>query len=135
MPVSLLTTPEVLNKIKNRFYSISFRGCVIFYPACPGIDGSVSSGISGSTQMIAANYTEFRTGLKNYLDNVENNNETLIIKRGSGKGTVLISLNEYNSIMETLHLLSSKKNAKRLFESIEQMETGKRVKHTRKLIR
>jgi antitoxin YefM len=80
--------------------------------------------------MIAANYTEFRTGLKNYLDNVENNNETLIIKRGSGKGTVLISLDEYNSIMETLHLLSSKKNAKRLFESIEQMTTGKRVKHS-----
>jgi antitoxin YefM len=77
--------------------------------------------------MIAANYTEFRTGLKNYLDNVENNNETLIIKRGSGKGTVLISLDEYNSIMETLHLLSSKKNAKRLFESIGQMKTGKKI--------
>ena len=80
--------------------------------------------------MIAANYTEFRTGLKNYLDNVENNNETLIIKRGSGKGTVLISLDEYNSIMETLHLLSSKNNAKRLFESIEQMKTGKKAKHS-----
>ena len=80
--------------------------------------------------MIAANYSEFRAGLKTYLDNVENNNETLIIKRGSGKGTVLISLDEYNSIMETLHLLSSKKNAKRLFESIEQMKTGKRAKHS-----
>jgi antitoxin YefM len=80
--------------------------------------------------MIAANYTEFRTGLKNYLDDVENNNETLIIKRGSGKGTVMISLDEYNSIMETLHILSSKKNAKRLFESIEQMNTGKKVKHS-----
>jgi antitoxin YefM len=82
--------------------------------------------------MIAANYTEFRTGLKNFLDNVEFNNETLIIKRGSGKGTVLISLDEYNSIMETLHLLSSKKNAKRLFESIDQMKTGKKAQ--RKLI-
>jgi antitoxin YefM len=79
--------------------------------------------------MIAANYSEFRNELKNYLDNVEFNNETLIIKRGSGKGTVLISLDEYNSIMETLHLLSSKKNAKRLFESIEQMKTGKRARH------
>jgi antitoxin YefM len=79
--------------------------------------------------MIAANYTEFRTGLKNYLDNVEFNNETLIIKRGSGKGTVLLSLDEYNSIMETLHLLSSKRNAKRLFESIDQIKTGKRVQH------
>jgi antitoxin YefM len=79
--------------------------------------------------MIAANYTEFRTGLKNYLDNVEFNNEILIIKRGSGKGTVLLSLEEYNSIMETLHLLSSKKNAKRLFESIDQIKTGKKVQH------
>ena len=79
--------------------------------------------------MIVANYSEFRNELKNYLDNVEFNNETLIIKRGSGKGTVLISLDEYNSIMETLHLLSSKKNAKRLFESIEQMKTGKRAQH------
>ena len=79
--------------------------------------------------MIAANYTEFRNELKNYLDNVEFNNETLIIKRGSGKGTVLISLDEYNSIMETLHLLSSKKNAKRLFESIDQMKTGKKGQH------
>jgi antitoxin YefM len=80
--------------------------------------------------MIAANYTEFRTGLKNYLDDVENNNETLIIKRGSGKGTVMISLDEYNSIMETLHLFSSKKNAKRLFESIDQMKSGNKDKHS-----
>jgi antitoxin YefM len=78
--------------------------------------------------MIAANYTEFRTRLKNYLDAVENNNETLIIKRGSGTGTVMISLNEYNSIMETVHLLSTEANAKRLRESIKQMKEGQLVK-------
>jgi antitoxin YefM len=77
--------------------------------------------------MIAANYTEFRTKLKNFLDNVEENNETLIIKRGAGKGTVMISLDEYNSIMETLHLLSSKKNADRLYESLDQMKKGQVV--------
>ncbi|MBX2842174.1 MAG: type II toxin-antitoxin system Phd/YefM family antitoxin [Flammeovirgaceae bacterium] len=75
--------------------------------------------------MIAANYSEFRTGLKKYLDTVEEDNETLIIKRKSGKGTVMISLEEYNSMMETLHLLSSKKNADRLYESIAQMKSGK----------
>jgi antitoxin YefM len=78
--------------------------------------------------MIAANYSEFRSGLKSYLDSVEDDNETLIIKRKSGKGTVLISLDEYNSIMETLHLLSSKKNADRLYESIQQMKSGKTIK-------
>jgi antitoxin YefM len=75
--------------------------------------------------MIAANFTEFRTSLKDYLDSVENDKETLIIKRKTGKGAVLISLDEYNSIMETLHLLSSHKNASRLYESIEQIKSGK----------
>ena len=74
--------------------------------------------------MIAANYSEFRLSLKKYLDRVEDDNETLIIKRGTGKGTVMISLDEYNSIMETVHLLNSKPNADRLYESIKQMKDG-----------
>lgn len=78
--------------------------------------------------MIAANYTEFRTNLKKYLDDVEQNNETLILKRGSGKGTVILSIEEYNSIMETMHLLRSKKNADRLYESIKQIKEGKGLK-------
>ncbi len=36
--------------------------------------------------MIAVNFTEFRIKLKKLLDTVEENNETLIIKRGTGKG-------------------------------------------------
>jgi antitoxin YefM len=79
--------------------------------------------------MRAANFTEFRTRLKNFLDDVENNNETLIIKRGTGNGAVLISLDEYNSIMETVHLLSSKVNADRLYESIQQIKAGKGAQH------
>lgn len=75
--------------------------------------------------MIAANFSEFRTNLKEYLDSVEDNNETLVIKRKTGKGAVMISLDEYNSMMETMHLLSSKTNAARLYESIEQMKSGK----------
>ena len=77
--------------------------------------------------MIAANFTEFRTKLKKFLDTVEENNETLIIKRGTGKGTVMISLDEYNSLMETVHLLSSKTNDDRLYESIQQMKNGKGI--------
>ena len=74
--------------------------------------------------MMAANYSEFRTGLKRYLDEVEDNNDTLIIKRGTGKGTILISLEEYNSMNESIHLLSSRANADRLYESIRQIKEG-----------
>ncbi|MCF8303973.1 MAG: type II toxin-antitoxin system Phd/YefM family antitoxin [Bacteroidales bacterium] len=74
--------------------------------------------------MKVANYTEFRTQLKQFLDDVEQNNETLIIKRGNGQGAVMVSMDEYNSIMETMHLFSSKKNADRLYASIEQMKKG-----------
>ena len=78
-------------------------------------------------KMIAANYTEFRKGLKEYLDRVENDHELVIIKRKSGNGAVLISLDEYNSIMETLHLLGSRKNAEKLFKSIEEVRKGRTV--------
>jgi len=80
--------------------------------------------------MIATNFSEFRTDLKKFLDSVEDNNETLIIKRKTGKGTVVISLEEYNSLMETMHILSSKKNADRLYESIQQMKEGNIVEPT-----
>ena len=81
--------------------------------------------INNGATMLAANFSELRTNLKEFLDKVEDNNDTLIIKRKAGKGAVMISLDEYNSIMETLHLLSSKANADRLRESIEQMKKGK----------
>ena len=75
--------------------------------------------------MVVANFSEFRNNLKSYLDDVEENHETLIVKRSKGKGTVVISLEEYNSMNETNYLLSSKKNANHLKESIEQLEKGK----------
>ena len=75
--------------------------------------------------MLAANYSEFRGDLKKFLDSVEKDNETLIIKRSKGKGAVMISLDEYNSIMETMHLLSSKANADRLYEAMRQFNDGK----------
>ncbi len=74
--------------------------------------------------MLVANYSEFRTKLKGYLDSVEENDETLIVKRGAGKGTVVISLDEYNSMMETAYLLSTRANRQHLEESIAQLDAG-----------
>ncbi|WP_373497238.1 type II toxin-antitoxin system Phd/YefM family antitoxin [Aquiflexum sp.] len=75
--------------------------------------------------MITVTNTEFRNNMKELLDQVVANKEGLILKRGAGKGVVIISLEEYNSIMETMHLLGSKSNAKRLFETIDQLSKGK----------
>ena len=75
--------------------------------------------------MIVANFSEFRKDLKKYLDDVEENHETLIIKRSNGKGTVMISLEEFNSITETNYLTSSKKNVEYLLKSIEEAKAGK----------
>jgi antitoxin YefM len=73
--------------------------------------------------MLVANYSEFRSGLKQYLDTVEDDNETLIIKRNSKKASVLISLDEYNSLMETMYLLSSKTNEKRMDSAIDKLNS------------
>jgi antitoxin YefM len=64
------------------------------------------------------------------LDFIGNNNlNQLIIKRPKGKGNIVIlSEAEFNSMQETLYLLSSKKNREHLLESIQQLKDGKTVK-------
>ena len=47
------------------------------------------------------------------------NFETLIINRGKDSGIVVMSLEEYNSLMATNHELSSRKNEIRLDSAIE----------------
>ncbi|HUH34555.1 MAG TPA: type II toxin-antitoxin system Phd/YefM family antitoxin [Moheibacter sp.] len=68
--------------------------------------------------------SDFRKDLKAYLDQVSNNLETLIINRGKDSGIVVMSLEEYNSLMATQHELSSRKNEKRLDAAIEKLKKG-----------
>ena len=69
--------------------------------------------------------SDFRKDIKQYLDNVTKNFETLIINRGKDTGVVIISLDEYNSLTATKHELSSRANEKRLDSAIEKLELGK----------
>lgn len=79
--------------------------------------------------MQVVNYSEFRNNLAENLNMVNDNNEIVIVSRSKGKNVVVMSLDEYNSINETLHLISSERNQKRLDESIAEMLSGKSSQH------
>jgi antitoxin YefM len=59
------------------------------------------------------------------LDDVNDNVETTIISHRNGGDAVVMSLQHYNLMMETIHLISSPANASRLMGSIAQVNTGK----------
>ncbi|HEY5393451.1 MAG TPA: type II toxin-antitoxin system prevent-host-death family antitoxin [Hanamia sp.] len=80
--------------------------------------------------MEVLNYTQFRNDLKSSLDKVSDDEEVIIVSRSKGKNVVVISLNEYNSLKETMYLLSAEKNRKRLQESITEMKKGKFSSHS-----
>lgn len=75
--------------------------------------------------MEVANISDFRKDIKTYFDRVAKNFETLIINRGKEEGIVIISLQEYNSLMATNYELSSRANEQRLDSAIENMKNGK----------
>ena len=77
--------------------------------------------------MLVTSVSDFRKDVKSYLDRVSKNFETLIINRGKDSGIVVMSLEEYNSLMATNHELSSRKNEKRLDSAIEKLNKGKSV--------
>lgn len=66
--------------------------------------------------------SDFRKDIKTYLDSVIKNFETLIINRGKDSGIVVMSLQEYNSLMATNHELSSRKNELRLDSAISKLK-------------
>jgi antitoxin YefM len=74
--------------------------------------------------MLTTTISEFRKDIKRYLDNVTGNFETLIINRGKDTGVVIMSLEEYNSLKETYHELSSRINEQRLDSAIEKLKNG-----------
>jgi antitoxin YefM len=73
---------------------------------------------------------EFERNMVNELDLIgQNSNNYIIIKRPKGKGNLIIlSQNEFNSIQETLYLLSSPNNKKHLLDSIQELKDGKGIK-------
>ena len=79
--------------------------------------------------MNVISFSEARNQLKAVLDGVMNDVDATIITRRDADNAVVMSLDHYNSLMETVHLLRSPANAAHLERSINQYRTGKVQTH------
>lgn len=74
-------------------------------------------------------FTEARNKLKSILDRVVNDSDYTIITRRDAEDAVVMSLEYFNSLQETVHLLKSPANATHLERSIAQYKEGKVFEH------
>jgi antitoxin YefM len=75
--------------------------------------------------MRIVNFSEARNNLKSVLDQVIDDADYTVITRRDSENAVVMSLETFNSFMETFHLLRSPANAVHLTKSIEQFNNGK----------
>jgi len=75
--------------------------------------------------MRIVSFTEARNSLKSVLDQVVNDADCAVITRRDSEDAVVMSLDFYNSLMETVYLLKSSANAEHLKISIKQFQEGK----------
>ncbi len=75
--------------------------------------------------MKTVSYTNARQNLAKTMRNVCDDHDPVIITSHGSVSVVMLSLEDYESLEETSYLLRSPKNAKRLLESIAQIEKGK----------
>ena len=71
------------------------------------------------------NFSEARNNLKRVIDQVVNDADYAVISRRDDADAVVMSLDTFNSLMETVHLLKTPANAAHLARSIEQLRKGK----------
>ncbi len=74
--------------------------------------------------MRVINFSDARTQFKQVIDQVVADQDVAIISRRDAEDAVLMSLDTYNSMMETFHLLKSPANVKHLEKSLKQYRQG-----------
>lgn len=80
--------------------------------------------------MQAVSMTQLRANMKKYLDDVSKSSDIIVVSRAAKEeAVVILSMQEYNAIIETGHLLSTAANRQRLHDSMNELKAGK----TRKL--
>ena len=75
--------------------------------------------------MTQVGLSELRRNLASYLDRVESDRAELVVTRQNHEDMVILPLAELEHIRETLHLLGTPANARRLSEAIAQLDAGR----------
>ncbi len=73
---------------------------------------------------VEISYSEARNNFASLLDRVTNDCEVAVIKRRGHDDVALISAAELSSLLESLYLLRSPKNAQRLMKALKRAEAG-----------
>jgi antitoxin YefM len=79
--------------------------------------------------MNVVSFTEARNSLKSVLNRVIDDADCTIITRRDTEDAVVMSLDYYNGLMETVYLLKSPANVEHLDASIEQFRRGETQEH------
>ena len=77
-------------------------------------------------------FSEARESFKTVLDRVVADADVTLITRRHAQDAVVMSLDTYNSLMETVHLLRSPANARRLLASVDSLNKGRKIKKSLK---
>lgn len=77
--------------------------------------------------MRAITYTTARNNLAGTMKKVCEDHTPVIVTRKNNEAVILMSLEDYEALTETAYLMRSPKNAKRLIESIEELNAGKGI--------
>jgi len=72
----------------------------------------------------AITYTKARATLAQTIDSVCENHEPVIITKKNDRSVVMLSLEDYQALEETAYLLRNPKNARRLLDSINELDGG-----------
>lgn len=75
--------------------------------------------------MTTISYSDFRTNLARFLDRAEEDSEEIVVTRGKGRTSIILSLDAFLSLQETAYLFSSKKNREHLEKSLREAKRGK----------
>lgn len=69
-------------------------------------------------------YSDARAQLKGVMDRAIHDKQEVVVTRKKGEAVVVVSLETWNAVNETLHLLSTPENASRLRTSVAQLDAG-----------